>query len=451
MLGPLLKRLGITQSLHDPRWGHNPKDEAKAQEGRRPGEGGPPDLDQLWRDFNARLNRIFGQRGGGDGGKFRPDARGVGVTALIVLGIAALIWLASGAFIVKEGQKAVVTTFGKQSYLAGPGFNWRWPYPFQAHEVVNLADRTAEIGYRANARGKDPLEALMLTDDENIVDIQFSVKYKVKSPVDWVLRNRDPEETVRQLAESAIREVVGRSKMDYVLYQGRDRIALEVHTMVQQLADRYHLGAQVIGVAMQAVQPPDQVQSAFEEVAKAAEDRKRLRLEGEAYAKDVIPRAREQANRVKQDAEAYRSMVVENATGNAARFDQVVAEYTKAPVVTRDRMYMDTMQQVFTSASKVMIDAKANGNTLYLPLDKLMAQGGASDVAAGSKSGPVQAPAPAPQQVPPQQQQQQPQPQPQPQQPQAAPPPDVPQSLESVRNRDARSRDATRERERETR
>jgi membrane protease subunit HflK len=445
MLGSILKRLGIKASLNDPRWGHNPKGDNKAaQEGRRPGEGGPPDLDQLWRDFNARLNRLFGQRGDG-GGPYRPDARGVGVTVSIVLAIVALVWLASGAFIVKEGQVGVVTTFGKLSHTAGPGFNWRWPYPMQALEIVNVAEvRTAEIGYRANVRNKQPQEAMMLTDDENIVDIQFAVQYKLKDAVAWVFNNRDQDETIRQMAESSIREIVGRSKMDFVLYEGRDKLAADVQAMLQQLADRYQLGVQVTSVTMQGVQPPEPVQAAFDEAAKAVQERARLKSEGEAYANEVIPKAKAQAFGLVQDAEAYRSRVVETATGNAARFNAVVTEYAKAPGVTRDRMYIDTMQEIFTSASKVMIDAKANGNTLYLPLDKMMAQAAANEAAIGSKSGPVQMPMP-PQQVQPQRQQ------PQAQGQQAVPPQEVAQPAESARSRDNRSRDAAHERERESR
>jgi membrane protease subunit HflK len=447
MFGSILKKIGVKHSLHDPRWGRNPdKGDSKAQESRRPGEGGPPDLDQLWRDFNARLNRLFGQRGDTGGGPYKPDARGVGVTASIVIGIVALVWLASGSFIVQEGQVGVVTTFGKLSRTATPGYNWRWPYPFQAHEVVNVAQlRTAEVGYRANVRNKQPQEALMLTEDDNIVDIQFAVQYKVKDPVQWVFSNRDQDETIRQLAESAVREVVGKNKMDYVLYDGRDKVGADALAIVQQLADRYQLGAQVANVTMQNVQPPETVQASFDEAVKAGQDRTRLKNEGQAYANDVIPRAKAQAFRLLQDAEAYRSMVVENATGNAERFNAIVTEYAKAPAVTRDRIYIDTMQQIFSSTSKVMIDAKANGNTLYLPLDKLMAQG---EAAIGSKSGPVQAPQQQQQQAQPQAQAQQQQHQ---QQQQQTTPPDVLQSLDSVRSRDVRSRDATRERERETR
>lgn len=430
MRGSIFKRFGIKLTLNDPRWGHNPKGDNKAQEGRRPGEGGgPPDLDQLWRDFNARLNRLFGSRGGDGGGPLRPDARGASITAAAVIGIAGLIWLASGAFIVQEGQVGVVSTFGRYSHTTSPGFNWRWPYPFQSAEIVNVSQvRTAEIGYRANVRNKQPQEALMLTDDENIIDIQFAVQYKLKDPVAWVFNNRDQDDAVRQIAETAVREVVGKSKMDYVLYEGRDKVAVDVHNMMQQIADRYKLGVQVANVTMLAVQPPEQVQAAFEDAIKAGQDRVRLRNEGEAYANDVIPNARGKAFRLTQDAEAYRSMVVENATGNASRFSQVVAEYSKAPGVTRDRMYLDTMQQIFSSTSKVMIDAKTNNNMLYLPLDKLLGQ----TTGEGSKSGPVQ---------------QSPQGQPQ----SGVPAQDAMQTMESVRSRDLRSRDATRERERESR
>jgi len=391
MLVSLLKRCGIKLSLNDPRWGHRPQGDHKAQEGRRPGEG-PPDLDQLWRDFNARLNRMFGGRnnGGGDGGNGgagRGDMRGAGVTAGVVAAIVALIWLASGAFIVQEGQTGVVTTFGKLSHTTGSGFNWRWPYPIQAHETVNVSQiRTAEIGYRANVRNKQPQESLMLTDDENIIDIQFAVQYTLKDPVQWLFNNRENDETVRQVAETAIREVVGRSKMDFVLYEGREKVAVDVHQMMQQILDRYALGALVTNVTMQGVQPPEQVQEAFDDAVKAGQDRARARNEGEAYANQVIPQARGQAFRLQQDAEAYRSMVVENATGNASRFDQVVAAYAKAPAVTRDRMYIDTMQQIFSSTSKVMVDSRAGNPMIYLPLDKLIGQNaGAAVGAAGGR------------------------------------------------------------------
>ena len=423
MLVSLIRRIGVKLSLNDHRWGKRPEGDNKAQESKKPGEG-PPDLDQMWRDFNQRLNRLFGQKNpGGDGGGYRPDMRGAGITAGVVAAIVVFIWLASGAFIVQEGQAGVVTTFGRLSHTTGAGFNWRWPYPFQAHETVNVSQvRTAEIGYRGSVRAKNPKEALMLTDDENIIDIQFAVQYKLKDPVQWLFNNRDQDDTVRQVAETAIREVVGRSKMDFVLYEGREKVANDVHMLMQQIVDRYALGAQVTNVTMQGVQPPEQVQGAFDDAVKAGQDRARARNEGEAYANDVIPRARGSAFRLIQDAEAYRSMVTENATGNAARFSQVVAEYQKAPAVTRDRMYLDTMQQIFTSASKVMVDAKSGSNLLYLPLDKLIAQTASNDAAIGSKSGPVQMAPPVP-------------------------PQEIMQTVEQVRQRDSRSRESSRDRE----
>jgi membrane protease subunit HflK len=426
MLVSLIRRLGVKLSLNDPRWGHRPDGDNKKQEGKKPGGEGPPDLDQMWRDFNQRLNKMFGQKnGGGDSGGYRPDMKGAGITAGVIGAVVIFIWLASGAFIVQEGQVGVVTTFGRFSHTTGAGFNWRWPYPFQSHETVNVSQvRTAEIGYRGSVRSKNQKESLMLTDDENIIDIQFAVQYTLKDPVAWIFNNRDhDDDTLRQIAETAIREVVGKNKMDFVLYEGREKVALDAHKLMQQIADRYALGAQITNVTMQSVQPPEQVQSAFDDAVKAGQDRARARSEGEAYANDVIPRSRGNAIRLVQEAEAYRAMVTENATGNADRFTQVLNEYQKAPGVTRDRMYLDTMQQIFSSASKVMVDAKANSNLLYLPLDKLIAQTAANDAAVGSKSGPVQIA------------------------PVTPPPQEIMQSPDQVRQRDSRSRESSRDRE----
>jgi membrane protease subunit HflK len=423
MLASIRKRIGLSLSLNDPRWGRKPQGDHKANEGRRPNEG-PPDLDQMWRDFNNRLNRMFGQRGpgGGEGG-MRPDGRGAGGPIGLVAGVAALIWLASGAFIVQEGQQAVVTTFGAIDRVASAGFNWRWPSPIQGHELVNVSQiRTEEVGYRGTVASKNPRESLMLTEDENIIDIQFAVQYTIKDATQWLYSNREQTETVRQIAETSIREVVGRSKMDFVLYEGREKVANDVQKLIQTIADRYKLGALITNVTMQGVQPPEQVQGSFDDAVKAGQDRERSKNEGQAYANDVIPRARGTAFRLMQEAEAYRSMVIENATGNAARFNQVLAEYQKAPSVTRDRMYLDTMQQIFTSTSKVMVDAKTGSQLLYLPLDKLIAQTAANTAAIGAKSGPVmQESTPAAEAAM--------------------------QPLEQVRQRDNRSRESTRDRE----
>jgi len=381
---------GISLALNDPQWGRGSSsggDDDDRGEGRRdrPQGGGTPDLDELWRDLNRRLNGLFGRRGGGSGGGqsggggggFRPDARGAGVGVVTVLAVAALIWLGSGAYIVQEGQVAVVTTFGRYSESTLPGFRWRLPWPIQAHEPVDvLSVRTLEIGSRGRA---DRLkESLMLTDDENIVDVHFTVQYRIKEDVagarDFVFNVRRPTESVTQVAESAMREVVGRQLMDKVLYESRQEIADEVRGRMQENLDLYGTGILVLQVAIQNAQPPEQVQAAFDDAVKATQDRERLINEGQAYANDVIPKAGGTAARLLQEAEGYRTRIVQTAEGDAARFRQVLAEYSKAPQVTRDRLYLETMQQIFSSTTKVMIDSKASNQLLYLPLDRLLQQ-----------------------------------------------------------------------------
>ena len=379
MLATFLKRLGGIFSLNDPEWGRDEKDKNKKPEGAK-SEKGPPDLDQVWRDFNQSLSRFFGGKGngtgGGDkGGNFSPDA----TSAKIIVGVALLavgfIWMVSGFFIVKEGQTGLVTTFGKFSHKAPAGFNWRWPTPIQAHEIVDVSQvRTVEVGYRGNVKSKEAKESLMLTDDENIIDIQFTVQYTLTNAVDWLYNNRDQEKMMRQVAETAIREVVGKSKMDFVLYEGSAKMSVDVLKVMQKILNEYNSGVQINNLTIQAVQPPEQVQSAFDDALKAGQDKERQKSEGLAYANDVIPKARGEASRMLEEADAYKSRVVSIAEGNASRFKQVLVEYQKAPAVTRDRMYLETMQQIFSSTTKLMMDAKTNGNMLYVPIDKLISQ-----------------------------------------------------------------------------
>ncbi|HVL74633.1 MAG TPA: FtsH protease activity modulator HflK, partial [Noviherbaspirillum sp.] len=249
------------------------------------------------------------------------------------------------------------------------------PYPIQSHETVNVDTvRTVEVGYRNHVRNKQPRESLMLTDDANIIDIQFAVQYRLTNAADWLFNNREQEEMVKQVAETSIREVVGRSKMDFVLYEGREQVAFDVNQLMQQIVDRYNSGVLITNVTLQTVQPPEQVQAAFDDAVKAGQDRERQKNEGQAYANDVIPRARGAASRLLQEAEAYRSRVVATAEGDADRFRQVLFEYQKAPAVTRERMYLETMQQIFANTTKVMVDTRNQSNLLYLPLDKLIAQ-----------------------------------------------------------------------------
>ncbi len=395
---------GNSLALNDPQWGRGSgsgNDDGERDEGRRakPSSGGAPDLDELWRDLNRRLNGLFGRRGGGSGGQsgsggggFRPDGRSAGLGVALVLAVAGLIWLGSGAYIVQEGQVAVVTTFGRYSETTLPGFRWRLPWPVQAHETVDvLSVRTLEIGARGRA---DRLkESLMLTDDENIVDVHFTVQYRIREDVngarDFVFNTRRPTESVPQVAEAAMREVVGRQLMDKVLYESRQEIADSVRSLMQENLDRYGTGILVLQVAIQNAQPPEQVQAAFDDAVKATQDRERLINEGQAYANDVIPRAGGTAARLRQEAEAHRTRVVQTAEGDAARFRLIAAEYSKAPQITRERMYLETMQQIFSSTTKVMVESRNSNPLLYLPFDKLLQQ------SAGEAPAVVR-PAPAP-------------------------------------------------------
>jgi membrane protease subunit HflK len=370
---------------------------------------GPPDLDELWRDFNRKLGGLFGGKGGGprgsgpsdDGGgpgNFQPDMKSAGIGAGLIAGVVALIWLGSGFFIVQEGQQAVVTSFGKYSHTADAGFQWRMPYPFQAHETVSVTQlRSREVGRNAVVQATGLRDSSMLTQDENIIDIRFTVQYRLKDARAFIFENRDPEEAVTLAAESAVREIVGRTNIDAVLYEQRDAIAAELVKSIQAQLDRLKAGIVVANVNMQSVQPPEQVQAAFEDTLKAGQDGDRLKKEGLAYASDVIPKAQGTAARLREEAEGYKSSIVAQAEGDAQRFSRVLTEYQKAPGVTRDRLYIDTMQQVYSNVSKVLVDSRSNSNLLYLPLDKLMQQAGA---APGAGSAPAAAPAAAETAVP---------------------------------------------------
>ncbi|HEY9068048.1 MAG TPA: FtsH protease activity modulator HflK [Burkholderiaceae bacterium] len=351
------------------------------------GRDGPPDLDELWRDFNRKLSGLFGGKGsprtggngsgdGGNGGpNFQPDMKSAGVGVSLIAGVVALIWLGSGFFIVQEGQQAVVTSFGKYSHTADAGFQWRMPYPFQAHETVNFTQlRTKEVGRNNVVAATGLRDSSMLTQDENIVDIRFTVQYRLKDARMFLYENRDPEDAVVLAAESAVREIVGRSKIDSVLYEQRDAIAAELVKSIQNQLDRLKAGIVVVNVNVQSVQPPEQVQTAFEDTLKAGQDGDRLKKEGLAYASDVIPKAQGTSARLREEAEAYKAKTIAEAEGDARRFTSVLTEYQKAPAVTRDRMYIDTMRQIYSNVSKVLVDSRNNSNLLYLPLDKLMQQ-----------------------------------------------------------------------------
>lgn len=414
--------------VNDPRWGRGsgeqgrsgsepgsePRDPAKENRNepdsydrepqrRTPSPGQGADLDQLWNDFNRTIGTIFGGKMNRPGSrspwggepprgeppqdeppqgrqpghglppfKANPVSSLKGLAAVAVVAVVA--WAASGFYIVPEGSVGVVTTFGRYTKDTASGFNWSIPYPVQQVEIVNLAGvRTAQIG-----TGSQRLrEALMLTDDENIVDVQFTVQYRIKpsGAKDYLFRTRDPDESVTQAAESAMREVVGRRIMDSVLFESKQEIAANVQTAMQTMLDRYETGIEVMSIAIQNAQPPQEVQAAFNDAVKAGQDRERQINEGEAYANAVIPQAKGAASRILQEAEGYKARVVQTAAGDAQRFEQVLQQYAAAPQVTRERMYVDAMRDLYAKMPKVYAETGANGKAgslMYLPLDRMM-------------------------------------------------------------------------------
>ena len=322
--------------------------------------------------------RNGGNGRGGNGGGLFGGGRGAraGGFSVSVLAVCAVIgWSVSGFYIVPEGQTGVVTTFGAYSKSTMPGINWHLPAPIQDVELVDVSSvRTAEIGMRGTT---DRLrEALMLTDDENIVDVQFNVQYRIKPETgakDYLFNTRAPDASVTQAAESAMREVVGRKAMDSVLFESKAEIAEAVRNSMQAMLDRYSTGIEVMSVAIQNAQPPQQVQAAFNDAVKAGQDRERQINLGEAYMNAVIPKAQGTASRLKEEAEGYKARVVETARGDADRFTSVYTEYAKAPQVTRDRIYVDAMRDIYQNVTKVYVDQKSGSNLLYLPLDKIVA------------------------------------------------------------------------------
>jgi modulator of FtsH protease HflK len=351
---------------------------------------GPPDLDELWRDFNRKLSGLFGGKGGGgnqrpprDGGgsgggnNFQPDMKSAGIGMSLIAGIALLVWLGSGVFIVQEGQQAVVTTFGRFANTREAGIQFRWPYPFQSHETVSVTQlQSVDVGRNAVLQTTGLRDSSMLTQDENIIDIRFTVQYRRANARAYLFENFRPDDAVRQAAETAVREVVGRSNVDAVLYEQRSALSTDLVKSIQTQLNRLNSGILVDNVNVQSVQVPEQVQASFDDAFKAGADRDRLKNEGQAYAANEIPKAQGTAARLKQEAEAHRATVTAQAEGDAQRFRSVLTEYQKAPAVTRDRLYLETMQSVYSNVSKIMVESRSASNLLYLPLDRLMQQAG---------------------------------------------------------------------------
>ena len=342
---------------------------------------GPPDLDEVFRDLRQKIGRLFGRNGGGNN-NLPADDKPSELPILPIIGVIAAIWLATGFYIVDQGSLGVVQRFGKYTDTTEPGPRWHWPFPIESVTVVNMEQvRRLEVGYRGNGdntggKTKVPREALMLTEDENIIDLQFAVQYNLKNAKDFLFNNRSVEGdngAVMSAAETAIREVVGKNKLDALLQKG----LADTSERMQAILDSYQSGVKITSVSLQSAQPPEQVQEAFEDVNRANQDYQRQINEGQAYANEVIPKARGNASRLTAEAAGYKLKVENEATGNANRFEQILAQYVKAPEVTRQRLYLDAQEQILSSTSKVLVDQKGGNSLLYLPLDKLMAATGA--------------------------------------------------------------------------
>lgn len=334
---------------------------------------GPPDLDQILGDLNQKINNLFGKKGNGH--QQPSNQKDFDVPVLPIVAIIIAIWLATGFYIVDQGSLGVVQRFGKYTETTETGPRWHWPYPFESVSVVNMEQvRRLEVGYRSSGEGvggktKQPREALMLTEDENIIDLQFAVQYNLKNAKDYLFNNRGTDDAVMSAAETAIREVVGKNKLDDLLQKG----LADTSERMQAILDGYKTGVKITSVSLQGAQPPEQVQEAFEDVNRANQDYQRFINEGQAYANDVIPKARGQASRLSAEAAGYQLKVENEAKGNASRFEQILAQYAKAPEVTRQRLYLDAQEQIMSSISKVVVDQPGGNSLLYLPLDKLLA------------------------------------------------------------------------------
>lgn len=337
-------------------------------------ENGPPDLDEAMRSLQDKLGGLFGgNKGGNNNDDSPPSLKGLGFLAL---GAVAL-WAASGFYIVDEGNRGVELRFGKYIATTQPGLNWKMPAPIDQVEVVNISQiRSLEVGYRSGGgrKGTVSKEALMLTKDENIVDVRLAVQYQVSDAKKYLFNVQNQTATLKQVIESAERGVIGGNTMDFVLTEGRTKIVADIKTEIQNVMDSYDSGIVVTSVNLQDAQPPEQVQSAFEDAIKAREDKQRLINEAEAYANDIVPKARGAAARILQESEGYKSRIIASAEGDVSRFSQILKEYEKAPEVTRQRIYLDTMESVMSGTDTVMVDVKGGNNLMYLPLDKLAAK-----------------------------------------------------------------------------
>lgn len=326
---------------------------------------GPPDLDELFKNLKDKFGGVLG--GGGKGRMPKVPSGSGNMTGVVGFVIVALlvVWALTGIYIVDEGWRGVETRFGERTVVTQAGPHWHIPYPIEDVELINVEDiRTA----RKNSK--------MLTSDENIVVMSIEIQYNIKDAQAFAFEVRDPDLTLEQTAETAIREVVGNNDMDLIITEGRAVVGSATKEIMQEILDDYGTGINVVQVNMDEAQPPEEVQDAFEDAIKAREDEQRIINEANAYRNDVVPKARGDAQGLLEQAEAYRTRVVKAAQGDTARFDQLLAEYQRAPEVTRERLYIDTLETVMARSPKVMVDVQGGNNLMFLPLDQLMGRVG---------------------------------------------------------------------------
>ncbi|MGQ9830698.1 MAG: FtsH protease activity modulator HflK [Thermochromatium sp.] len=333
--------------------------------GKGGGDQGPPDLDEVVRKLQERLGGLFGgsQLPGGDGGRLGGGRLSTKVVGAII-GVLVVIWLATGIYIVEPAERGVVMRFGRYVDTTGPGPHWHIPLPIESVVKVNV-DEISTLTHRA----------AMLTKDENIVEVELTVQSRIQDAADYLFQDQDPERTLNDATVTVVRVVIGQSRLDFVMTEGRSAVTATIKERIQALMDRYKTGLLITSVNMQPAKPPEQVKAAFDDAIKAREDKERLENQAEAYANEVLPNARGNAARTLADAKAYRDRVIASAEGEAARFSAVLAEYSKAPEVTRQRLYLETMEEVLSKNSKVVLDmTQGAGSLMYLPLDQLMKQ-----------------------------------------------------------------------------
>ena len=347
---------------HDMAWnepgGNGDKDPWNTKRGNR-GDQGPPDLDEVFKNLQKKFGSLFGGKGGRSGGGAGISGGGFGISLVIV--ILLIFWMATGFYKVEEAERGVVLRFGEKVYTTQRGLHWHFPTPIEHVEKVNVT-KVYTI----------PLNATMLTQDENIVDIHGTIQYQIDNAENYLFNVRNPEISLSQVTESALRQSIGRSKMDYVITEGRGEIGLQVKGIIQQVVNNYKTGLNIFKVNIQSAKPPEAVKDAFDDVTRAREDEERFKNEAEAYRNEVIPKARGASARMREQADAYKNEVIARAEGEAERFNKLYVEYKKAPKITRDRLYIEMMESVLSNSSKIMVDVKGGNNLLYLPLDKLM-------------------------------------------------------------------------------